>query len=184
MPEITSTLMSEDELSELDLFLNSSACEEDTLGVDEIHGYLTALLLSAEQGQLPSGWQEVVWGEPRFSNEAEKVQMTELLQRLPGDIMTTLTRREPFEPLIVENEVDGVTVESYEGWCFGFMLGLEQQWEAWDSQPDEVQDLIIPIAQLALLLDEENEEMSEDEYQQWVELIPGAVAGLFSLRMH
>jgi uncharacterized protein len=178
------TLLTEDELAELDAFLNSSACDEDTLGVDEAHGYLTALRLSSENGELASGWQEEIWGQPRFADDAERVRMSELLERLPLDIVDSLTQREPFEPLVIESEEDGVVIESYEGWCFGFMLGMEQQWEVWEGQPDDVQDLIIPIAQLALLLEEEGEEMSDEEYHQWVELIPGAVAGLFSLRQH
>lgn len=183
MSEIPVSL-SDDELTELDIFLNSAACEEDTLGIDETHGYLTALLLSSESGQLTPGWQEVIWGEPRFADDKERERMTALLERVPGDILAALTRREPFEPLIVESEEDGVVYESYEGWCFGFMLGLEQQWDGWQNQPDEVQELIIPIAQLALLWDEDAEEMSEEEYDQWVELIPGAVTGLFALRRH
>lgn len=184
MSTTTATLLTEDELAELDTFLNSSACDEDTLGVDEAHGYLTALRLSAENGELATGWQEEIWGQPRFADEAQRQRINELLERLPLDIVDSLTRPEPFDPLVIESEEDGVVVESYEGWCFGFMLGLEQQWEVWQGQPDEVQDLIIPIAQLALLMDEEDEEMSEEEYQQWVELIPGAVAGLFALRQH
>jgi uncharacterized protein len=184
MSTTPTALLTEDELAELDTFLNSSACDEDTLGVDEAHGYLTALSLSSENGELATGWQEEIWGQPRFADEAQRRHMHELLERLPLDIVDCLTRREPFDPLVIESEEDGVVVESYEGWCFGFMLGLEQQWEVWQGQPDDAQDLIIPIAQLALLMDEEGEEMSEEEYQQWVELIPGAVAGLFALRQH
>ncbi len=176
--------LSDDELTELDVFLNSAACDEDTLGIDEAHGYLTALLLSSEGDQPASGWQEAIWGQPRFADDAERVRLTGLLEKLPGDILVALTQRTPFEPLVVESEEEGVVYESYEGWCFGFMLGLEQQWDVWQNQPDEVQELIIPIAQLALLWDEDAEEMGEEEYDQWVELIPGAVAELFALRQH
>ncbi len=184
MVAMPSTILTDDELEELSAFLSSSACDEDTLGIDEVHGYLTALLLFAENGLLMPTWHEEIWGEPRFADDKERQRITSLLDRVPDDISTSLTQDEPFEPLIVEDYEDGVVIESYEGWCFGFMLGLEQQAEVWQTQPDEARDLIIPIAQIALLLDDEGDEMSDEEYQQWIELIPGAVAGLFALRRH
>jgi len=71
-----------------------------------------------------------------------------------------------------------VVLESHEGWCFGFMHGVERASERWVKLDKNGEALLSPIAQLALLESEEEPEMDEDEYNMWVELIPGAVLGL------
>lgn len=178
MTDTKPTPLSDDELVTLDDFLLSDACDEETLSVDEAHGYLTALQLPPsrlEEGQ----WLETVWGQPRFADEDEAQRMQELLLRLFADIRYSLGQRRDFEPLVIETEEEGETLESYEGWCFGFMLGVEEQEAQWQELPKNEQGLMAPMAQLALLVDE-GEEMDEEEYSQWVELIPGAVMGLYA----
>jgi uncharacterized protein len=179
MPTQPTTSLTEAELSELDDFLLSEACDEESLSIDEAHGYLTALQLPPVQLDTAQ-WHRSVWGEPRFEDPKLERRMQELLLRLYADITETLRRRRDFEPLVIETEEDGETLESYEGWCYGFMLGVDQHEAEWDALPKSEQALLVPMAQLSLLAGEEEEEMSEDEYAQWVELIPGAVMGLYA----
>lgn len=170
--------LSDNELSLLDAFLLSDSCDVDTLSLDEVHGYLTAIQLS-HAGDIP--WQETVWGQPRFPDQSLQAQMTELLERFNAEICDELHKGRDFEPLSVEEE-DG-EVLSHAGWCYGFMLGMEQTQEYWDTLPKGLQALLVPIAQIALLHDDEEEiDMDEDEYNDWVELIPGAISGLFHYR--
>ncbi len=75
-------------------------------------------------------------------------------------------------------EEDGSVVVAYEGWCFGFMLGVETCQDEWEKLSEDEEGLLAPMAQLALLNSDEEPSMDEDEYEQWVELLPGAVLGL------
>lgn len=179
MPEMTPAALTEEELIELDGFLLSDACDDETLTIDEVHGFLTAVQLVPESEAL-SRWLALIWGEPRFAGEAERQRMHELLERLAADIGATLARRLDFEPLVVEVEEEGAVIESYEGWCYGFMLGVEQHEALWEALPASEQGLLAPMAQIALLGDDDEQMMDEDEFTQWVELIPGAVMGLYA----
>jgi uncharacterized protein len=175
--------LNDDELAELDAFLLSDACDDEVLSVDEVHGFLTALLVGP-QPLAQEEWLEQAWGEPQFADAAEREHMRELMLRLYRDIDATLQEGHDFEPLAVEIEEEGEAVVAFEGWCFGFMLGVESCQEEWDKLPTAEENLLAPMAQLALLnSDEELEpemEMDDEEYESWVELLPGAVLGLYS----
>lgn len=168
-----------EELSELDGFLLSDACDEDTLSIDEAHGFITALIVTPHM-PAEKAWLSSVWGHPEFPDPMQQHYMTSLLERLYSEIRMTLEAGREFEPLVIETEEKGETLEAYEGWCFGFMLGVEQQQVLWDALPQNEQNLMVPMAQLAMLYTDENNDMSDDEYDAWVELLPGAVMGLYS----
>lgn len=180
MSDTNNGVLSEDEFAELDSFLLSEACDDETLTVDEAHGFLTALIIAPESTPEAS-WLETIWGEPRFADEAEAGRMTDLMRRLYNDIETTLAKRLNFEPLAVELEDEDEVIVAYEGWCYGFMLGVEVHEAVWEELPKDEQALLAPIGKLALLNNEDEEaEMDDDEYESWVELLPGAVMGLYS----
>ena len=173
------TPLNETELTELDEFLLSPACDEDALSIDEAHGYLTALAVTP-QPPAEEKWVSGVWGQPDFTDEDERERMSSLLLRLYHEIVASLQDRRDFEPLVIETEEEGEVLEAYEGWCFGFMLGVEEQQALWDELPKNEQNLVAPMAQLALLYSDEETDMDDDEYDDWVELLPGAVMGLYA----
>lgn len=170
--------LSDEALSELDSFLLSDACDDDALTIDQAHGFISALIVSPEG--LPEDWPREVWGEPEFTDADEREHMTGLLRAMRDDIAETLEGGRPFEPLVIEEEEEGEIFEVYEGWCYGFMLAVAEHPEPWEGMPKDQQSLLTPMAQLALLASEEPEiDMDEDEYLSWVELLPGAVSGLY-----
>ncbi len=175
-----STPLNDDELAELDAFLLSEFCDDESLSVDEAHGLLCAVV--AGPGEHP--WAELesqIWGEPNFPDAAVEARLRELLSRMHAEIADTLASGRNLEPLAVEVEDDAGETEgvAYEGWCYGFILGASLDQSAWDELPKPQLELFSPIAKLALLNDEESDEMEDDEYEQWVELLPGAVSGLY-----
>lgn len=172
------TPLSEQEFSELDTFLLSDACDSEALAIDELHGFLTALLVAPDP-VAESEWMMMAWGEPHFADEAERARMGELMRRLHADIHSTLEHGKSFEPLVVEMEEEGELLEVYEGWCYGFMLGVEMNQAHWDALSKDDEMMLAPIAQLALLGSEDEPEMDESDYDAWVELIPGAVMALY-----
>lgn len=170
------TPLSDHELAELDTLL---LCEEDDrLPIDEAHGFMTALLV-CHTAISDEELIEAICGDAQFGSDSEPKRITELLLRLRDEIAGSLQSNAPFEPLVIEEEEDGEVFEAYEGWCFGFMLGVTHQAEQWDDITKEQEELLAPIAQLALLHTEE-EEMDEEEYELCVELLPGAVNALYS----
>ena len=167
--------LSDNELAELDTFLLSE--EDDRLPIDEAHGFMTAQLVcratSSDEELI-----EAICGDAQFGSDSERQRITELLLRLRNEIIESLQSKAPFEPLVIEEEEDGEIFEAYEGWCFGFMLGVTNQSAEWDNITKEQEELLAPIAQLALLHTEE-EEIDEEEYELCVELLPGAVNALY-----
>lgn len=171
------TPLSNDELAELDQFLLSADDDEERLPIDEAHGYLTALVVS---NALQDEWLEAVWGVPRFTNDEEAGHMTQLIQRMRQEIVDSLAHHRPFDPLVIEEEDEqGEVVEAYEGWCFGFMRAVADDQQCWEELSKSEQELLTPIAKLAMLCAEEEPQIDEDEYSDCVELLPGAVAGLY-----
>ena len=172
--------LSEDEFAELDNFLLAQE-EGEGISVDEVHGFVTAFIVGPESsGQ--DNWLSQAWGEPVFADGSEKDYMTGIMQRMYAEIETVLQQGLRFEPLIIEEEDEsGELLEAYEGWSLGFMRHLAEQHERWDDLPKKEQELLAPIAKLALLGTDEGEAgMEEDEYEMCTELLPGTVAGLFA----
>jgi len=176
-PELNCPL-SEEELVALDQFLLSEHCSE-TMPIDGAHGYLTALVVSHDQAS-QSEWLSTIWGTPEFADEGEQTDMTGCLLRMRNEIATILKARRLFEPLVIEEEEDGEEVEAYDGWCIGFIHAVADHQEHWDKLEKNEQELLTPIAKIALLLNEEEPDMDDGEYEACIELLPGAVAGLYA----
>ncbi|MBI3771824.1 MAG: YecA family protein [Gammaproteobacteria bacterium] len=170
--------LSDDELQVLDAFLLGETEAGERLPLEEVHGYLTALIVS--QTLLPvEDWLTAVWGAPRFADAAEEQYLTGLMQRLRQNIEAGLAAGQRFEPLVIEEEEDGEIFDSYEGWCVGFMLAVAEHSEVWEKLPKPMRELLQPIAALTLTGSEEEADLDEEEYTLCVELLPGSVAGLY-----
>lgn len=175
--------LSDDELQVLDAFLMGGAEPGERLLLEEAHGYLTALI--ASKTTLPEGeLLTTVWGAPHFADADEERYLAGLMQRLRQDIETGLATGQRFEPLVIEEEEDGEIFESYEGWCVGFMLAAADHPERWQHLSSQAEELLQPIAALALVGDEEAPELDEEEFALCVELLPGSVAGLYDYFRH
>jgi len=170
--------LSDDELAELDTFLLEGDAS-DRLQIDEAHGYLSSLIIGGEDVGTAE-WLTDIWGELECSDE-RKARVTELFLRLYYETELGLREEHPFEPLVIEEEEEGELYEVYDGWCFGFMLGVANHEKKWSRVATESQDLLAPIATLALLHRDEDHELSEDEYTTCVELLPGSVFELYRM---
>ena len=169
-----------EELTELDTFLLAGGEAVDRLMLDELHGFLTAVAVTHQGFDLDGLIGELLGPEP-FADEFEEQHIRSLVQRLYLDIETGLSRRQRFEPLVIEEiGEEGEIEESYEGWCFGFMLSVAHHEQLWQDLPKHEDELMAPIATLSLLHSEEDADMELEEYLGWVEMIPGSVAGLYA----
>ena len=169
----------EADYAELDDFLCAGEEGEVRLPIDEAHGFMTAVIVG-HAPVTPETMLESIWGHPEFAGEADRERLTGLLLRLYREIAATLKAGHSFEPLVIEIEEEGVALVAYEGWCFGFMLAVSSDEERWERLPKYEASLLGPIARLALLHVEDESEIDEEEYEMLVELLPGAVAGLYA----
>lgn len=175
MSSTIQTALTPDELTELDDFL--LADPDERLGIDEAHGFISALLVGHDtRGE--AVWLADIWGDSEPA-PAERERMTALLRRMHDDIAAMLADGFGFEPLILEEEDEEGYYEVYDGWCYGFMLAVANDQGRWQDLPAEQQDLLEPIAALALLhTDDDAADMSDDDYEACIDLLPGSVAGL------
>jgi len=77
----------------------------------------------------------------------------------------------------------GETVVVAQGWCWGFMEGMRSQIDAWEPHFDEINELLLPIAVLARLGDDDPElqELLEDQEKiaQLTEAIAESAAAVY-----
>jgi uncharacterized protein len=94
MPSKISSPLSDDELEELDRFLLSEAASDETMLLDMLDGYLTAIVIGPTT-ILPSRWLPGMWGpseddEPRFETPEQAQRILELVMRHMNGIAWTL----------------------------------------------------------------------------------------------
>ena len=181
MTESSKYLLSEEELGELDKYLFQEDEHTHRLALDEAHGFTTAILIGSPD--MPEDeWLAFVWGdEPEFENDEQAQLLQRLLKKMRKEIAESLSNeQEPFEPLSVEEELDGQSFENFEGWCFGFMLGLSHLESSWQMGEQE-KELVAPIATLAMLYNDEEEDIDDDDYEHCIDLLAGAVSELYRL---
>jgi len=175
--------LSDEEIIELDNYLLSIEETEERLTVDEAHGFISALVVACSTVE-EDEWMEAIWGLPAFDSDDQKQHMTELLRRMRNEVLDTLKQGKHFEPLIAEFEEDDEEFVSYEGWCYGFMLGVSLMHTEWEKLPKNEQELLAPIARISLLTEEEEHELDDEELEMLIELLPGSVVGLFNFWHH
>ncbi|HEY4318614.1 MAG TPA: UPF0149 family protein [Herbaspirillum sp.] len=155
--------LSDEEFEELDDFLLSDRCAEDSMTMDTLHGYLTALAIGPQE-VLMEEWLHAVWGPeakdaPAFKNAKEAERITGLIARFMNEIAITLeVAPKEYEPLFCEREWEGKSLLDGEAWAWGFWEGMglrRQQWEPiWHSK---LADLLRPIYLLG------SDELEEEE---------------------
>jgi uncharacterized protein len=171
----------EQDLDGLEHFL-AEVAPEDSMMIDELHGFLAAVICSP-QTLLPSQWTPHVWGgeEPDFETIEQAQEVMGRIMRLNNDVAGRLADGE-FDPLFVEETLaNGHTVLDPHGWCEGFVRGMQLQPEAWDD--DELHEALMPIIVLSnTITDDPNiDELLDDEetVERLAEAVPEAVVSIF-----
>jgi len=166
----------EDDLERLEHFLHNEA-PEDSMDLDELHGFLTALICSP-QPVMPSEWIGHVWGgeEPQFANMGQAQDVMGMMMRLNNDVAAKLAEGD-FDPLFMEETlVNGTTLLDPHGWCEGFVRGMQLQPQAW--RDDALNEALMPIVILSdTMEDPKVEALLEDHetVERLAETVPEAV---------
>jgi uncharacterized protein len=171
--------LSDAEIHVLDAFLLSDSAPEEVLSVDELHGYLTAIVCCPVP-VLPSDWLAGVWQTedgPQFESPEQAQEILSLIMRMHNAIADTLGVGEAFGPLMLEGTLEsGETVIVGQGWCWGFMEGMRSQFDAWEPHLDMLNELVVPIAVLARFGEDDPELQALFDDQQKVAQLTDGIA--------
>jgi uncharacterized protein len=153
--------LSDKEFNELDQFLLSDRSPEDSMAMDSLHGFFSAIAVGPEP-ITPTEWLPYIWGEddqPKFKNSKEEQRILYLITRFMNEILTTLeVAPKDFEPLFCEIKENGKHLIDGEAWAWGFWTGIQLRPEAWQVLEDSEQaSLLRPIYLLGA------EEIEEEE---------------------
>ncbi len=146
-------LLTEKEFDELDRFLMSDRCGDETMAMDALHGYLTAIAIGPEP--LPvDEWLPRVWGPepedaPDFRDDAQAARIRQLLERSLQEIVVTFdVAPRDFEPLFSVYQWKGKEVLDAEAWCWGFLEGVGLRAAAWQPLHESPQATLLQAIRL------------------------------------
>lgn len=175
--------LNDEELDYLDELLQTFGNDSSILDVNELDGFMTALVLSPQEVPMTL-WYPAIWGgeelEPELESEDEADQVEDLLTRMHDSLREQLAEApEEFTALFYEGDYQGRTITVVEEWCFGFMRGMQlARWPALSARQAQLLDAI------ALHGHEQNfprlQQMSLDEHQASIQGIEPAVRALYT----
>ncbi len=163
-------------MNQLDNFLNSDAISDEAMYVPEAHGFITSLVIQPGSLSMEQCLNEI------FANNAVGTVIQQAISELKKDIEKALLNGE-FPDLIVSDDDSGEDTLTL--WASGFMQGVFLQEDFWfDTFPEEVAELTLPILSCSELIDDE--EMSDisgndDLLDAMAEQIPNCVIDLYLL---
>ncbi|ORU92319.1 MAG: metal-binding protein [Cycloclasticus sp. symbiont of Poecilosclerida sp. N] len=152
-------------MTTLNDFFNSDQLNEEAMYLSETHGFLTSLVILP--GTLSSEQILNIILDDNTANTAIKQEINELRQSierslLNGDFPDTYN--------------DALTL-----WAAGFMQGVFSQQDLWfESHPEEVAELTLPILTCSELLDDEINQPDE-VLDDMADRIPDCVIDLYLL---
>lgn len=180
-------------LDELDQFLMSDIMSENTMTIEMLDGYLTAIAIGPTTIQ-PTEWLADVWGPteddaPDFESYEQAEYVFGLMMRHYNSILQTF-EADPasIAPLFSVNEVDDEDdPREYidaEAWANGFFQGMGLCWDDWQPLLDhpDAEEWLRPLRLLGSddLDDEERELVSQPaERETLSEQVPPAVARIY-----
>lgn len=148
-PADLSIPLDEFEYDELESFLVSFEHDEALLNMSEFDGFITAVV-SGPESVPPAEWLQLAWGgnrevagrdEPRGDDRITRLMM----RHMNTTAVTLLEDPEAFEPLFMENRVEGRSYLVVDDWCIGYMKGVMMRPDQWRESGTDMIELLSPI---------------------------------------
>lgn len=183
--------LSDQDMDELGNFLLSDATSDETMMLDCLDGYLTAIA-TAPAMPASSVWLPKVWGssekdEPSINNYAQVERITSLIMRHLSSLVVILQHNpDACEPIFDSAVYPDSTREFIDGemWAYGYMTGINlqrQDWQAVFDNPDNA-EMLRPIYLLGteeITLAEEALIETPEQREELSKQIPASIAGLY-----
>jgi uncharacterized protein len=168
------------DLDALDDYLMSDHAPDDSLGLSDLDGFLTGLVVGPEL-IMPSEWLPVIWGgeEPEFKTEDEmRTVLSTIMGRYNEIVACFNSGADDFEPIFWEGP-EGEVIAS--DWAGGFLDAVALRPTAWEPlmEDDRAGILMAPLFLLngdMVIADgatDENELLADAS-----DMIPICVAGI------
>ena len=141
--------LSDAELQRLEDMLGSDIFHGDAMALDELQGFLCAVLAGPEL-IMPSQWMPVALGEsPRYESDEQAEEALGLVTRFYNQIARSLLEGKGMD--FVLYRADESSEYDYETWCRAYLEGVDFSPVLWEDagDADEVEELLFPIVTLA-----------------------------------
>jgi uncharacterized protein len=119
------------DLETLDRYLDSETSPDDCMGLSDLDGFLTGVIIGPEPIQ-PDEWMAVIWGdeEPRFESDAQRRMVFDTILGRFAEI-TVCFDLDPyqFQPLFLEGP-NGEVIAS--DWAGGFLDAIALRPKVWE----------------------------------------------------
>lgn len=138
------------EVEHLEDLLASSVFDKQAMGLDEMQGFLAAVI-SGPELIAPSLWMPAVLGIPKYVSAEQEKEVTELVMRFYNEIAADLVEGESLGLLLERAEGAAENDYDYETWCQAYLDGVDFSATPWEEAGDaeEVNEMLFPIALLA-----------------------------------
>jgi len=134
------------DLDALDAFLLSDGAPENSMGLSDLDGFLTGVIVGPEL-LMPSGWMPALWGggEPDFKNVEEAEAILGTIIARYNEIVSDLDAGiDAFRPIFWEGPSGELIVTD---WAAGFIDAIKlrpKRWEPLIQHPD-ARVLLMPL---------------------------------------
>ena len=168
LPQQLAMPLSDDELEELDAFLLSAATSDETMLLDQLDGYLTAIVIGPTTLNM-SQWLSGIWGkdeeEPPFETMEEAQRIMQMIMRHYNSIIWGLEHdADAHEPIfgVFVPQAESREFLDAEMWAAGFIEGLALCRPDWQPLFDDPrgQEWLAPIRLLG------DDDLSDSELAQ------------------
>lgn len=154
-------------------FFDSDALNEDAMYYVEMHGFLTSLAIQPNSLTNQQILEEV------FAGGSISPAIEDAINGLQKDIQQALLNGDFPDFTDAESDEDSLAL-----WTAGFMQGVFAEEDKWfANSPEEVAELTLPILSCSGLLEDEDEDMSQNDdlLDDMAEKIPACVIDLYLL---
>ncbi len=178
--------LTDKELDELELFLDSELTPKECMSLEGLDGYLTAIV-SGPVTIMPSEWLPVVWGD----KEGPEYESMEQAKKIMGYIMShmnsiadaLMNHPHKYTQLVREWDDEYFYIEAQE-WCYFYLKGMRLRKSSWTPMlsDDEYGALIMPILLLTAKKDDPDFGVALDtkeKRQRLVDELPDVVLDIY-----
>jgi len=127
-------------LKTIDLFLLSDRAPENSMGLSDLDGFLTGVVIGPKL-IMPSVWLPEIWGNesPNFKNTKEAQTVMSAIMERYNEIIRGFQETPPhFDPVFWETK-DGLIIAA--DWAEGFNDAIELHRSSWQSLYDDKRGL-------------------------------------------
>ena len=167
-------------LDVLDDYLMSDRAPDDSMGLSDLDGFLTGVVVGPEL-IMPSEWLPVIWGgaEPQFETQDEmRIVLGTIMGRYNEIAACFASDPEEFDPIFWEGP-EGEVIAS--DWAGGFLDAVALRAQAWKPliEDDRAGILLAPLFLLNGDMELDDGAGDEDELlAEASDMIPTCIAGI------